>query len=367
MSVVYVLEQGAFVQLEGARLVVTKQREELRSVRLEEVEQLAIMGHVSLSPPAIRALLRRGIDTVFLTRSGTFVGRLTSGFSKNILLRRAQHGRFSEPAFVLPTARNMITGKIANQRRLLARAQRKRPSPKLAKALLALRLAEEGLRAESAQAPKSEGDLSSALDRLRGVEGHASASYFGVFDELLRAPGIEWTGRKRRPPPDPANVLLSFGYTLIGNLMSGLTEQAGFDPFLGVMHAPEYGRPSLSLDLIEELRPLLVDATAIMVLNRREVALNDFEILPIDGESPVEDAWAAEEGDEAVASVRPLIFRKEGIVKWLAAMERRLSEQAYYAPRKERLTYRQIMREQVYRLARAVEGSDAYDAFVGSD
>ncbi|MBI4820414.1 MAG: CRISPR-associated endonuclease Cas1 [Deltaproteobacteria bacterium] len=370
MSVVYVLEQGAQVQVSGGRLFVARGRDELRSVPIEEVEQLALMGNVSLTAPATRALLRRGIDTVFLTRSGSFVGRLTTGFSKNILLRRAQHQRFADPAFALPIAKRIVAGKIANQRRVLARAQRKRASDPLAKALVSLRLAEEKLREELRPRPGSElgaANTEGELDRLRGVEGHASAIYFGVFGELVRAPGIEWSGRKRRPPPDPINVLLSFGYTMLGNLISGQSEQAGFDPYFGVMHTAEYGRPSLSLDLIEELRPLLVDSTAIMVLNRKEIGKVDFEILPVDGESPVEDAWASEESDEAVAAARPLIFRREGVVKWVSALERRLSEVAYYEPRKERMSYRNIIKEQVYRLARAVEGQDEYDAFVGSE
>jgi hypothetical protein len=90
---------------------------------------------------------------------------------------------------------------------------------------------------------------------------------------------FSFTTRTRRPPRDPVNAMLSFGYTLLGTLMESAILRVGLDPMLGVFHTPEYGRPSLMLDLIEEFRPVVVDALALRVVNRREVAAEDFEEL----------------------------------------------------------------------------------------
>lgn len=357
MSVVYVTEQGALVAVKAGRLIVRRGDAVLRELRVDEVQQLALLGSVALSARATRVLLENHIDTVYMTLGGRFLGRLSNGLSKNILLRRSQHQRLSDPVFALRLAKAVVRAKVANQRRLLQRAQRRQPSQELARALASIRAALERV------------ELASDLDQLRGIEGQVAAEYFGVFGSLLKAPGITFTTRKRRPPPDPVNLLLSFGYTMIGNVMQGLCEQAGFDPYVGALHAVSYGRPSLSLDLIEELRPLIVDTTVLAVLNRREITPADF--IDLEPGAEVEDAWpeAGEEDEGDSTSSRPertLIFQRTGVLKWVTAMERRMTDSTYYPPRNAVLSYRQIMREQVYALARTIEGGDEYQGFVAS-
>lgn len=166
-----------------------------------------------------------------------------------------------------------------------------------------------------------------------------------------------------RPPPDPVNILLSFGYTIPLNTLLGQVEQAALDPYLGALHAPEHGRPSLPLDLMEEFRPVLVDAVVLNVLNHKAIGPRDF--VPTEAAAaPVEEAWAREEaGDSGEAPRRTLLLRPEAATCWITAMERRLGERAWYAPRQERLSYRQILREQVYSFARFLKGEDKYRPF----
>jgi CRISPR-associated protein Cas1 len=290
-----------------------------------------------------------------MTAGGAYLGKLSSGRSHNIELRLAQFQRFSDPDYLLDLARRHVRGKLANMRALLGRSHRADPSSPLPRALVALRRAQEQLGSAA------------TLDEIRGYEGHGSAEYFKVFGTLLRNPELPFERRLRRPPPDPVNILLSLGYTLLGNLVQGYTELVGLDPYLGALHAPERGRPSLALDLIEEWRPTVVDAAIVRVVNTREIQAADFARAG-DEEAPVEDQWEREEAERGeVEPTRRVAITQAGIRKWLTAYERRLAELAHYPRLDVRLSYRQIIREQVNLLARHIRGEEEYQPFIRRD
>jgi CRISPR/Cas system-associated endonuclease Cas1 len=114
------------------------------------------------------------------------------------------------------------------------------------------------------------------LEVLRGFEGQGAALYFGQLGKLIRNPAFHFTGRTRRPPRDPVNALLSFGYAVWGSIAETEVYRRGLDPMLGFLHQPAYGRPSLMLDLLEEFRPR-IDTLVLRVINRRQLGEDDFE------------------------------------------------------------------------------------------
>lgn len=260
---VYVTEQGANVGKDGHRIVVRKGRTPLASFPAASVDQVVLFGNVSVTPAALAYFLARGIDTVLLTAKGRYRGRLVGPEGKNIALRRMQFRIYEDEGFRLRFVRTLVNAKIHNMRALLQRAARRR----------GLKITEtvHRLKRLKDQIP----DITE-IDRLRGIEGAASAAYFGVFRELL-AP--EWTfdGRTRRPPKDAVNALLSFGYALLGTSVESAVYTTGLDPYLGFFHVVDYGRPSLVLDLMEEFRPIIVDSLVLNVVNHRLLTPDDFQ------------------------------------------------------------------------------------------
>lgn len=109
-----------------------------------------------------------------------------------------------------------------------------------------------------------------------GVEGDAAATYFSVFNELLRGSGFAFGGRVRRPPTDPVNALLSFIYSLITQECASALQGVGLDPFVGFLHKDRPGRVSLALDMLEEFRASWADRFVLTLINRRQVQLSDF-------------------------------------------------------------------------------------------
>ncbi len=345
MAILYVTDQGATLSKQGNRLVVEKQGRTLHWVHAFKVDQVILLGQVSLTPGAVAFLLEQGIDTVFLSYYGKYRGRLIAHLGKNIDLRRRQFTRLGDPDFRLAQAKTVVQGKLYNCRVLLRRLNRELQSEPVAAAL-------HRLRRLAAQAGEAD-----SLETLLGLEGGAAAAYFGCFPHLLRVPDMPFPARSRRPPRDPVNVLLSLGYTLLANALHTQVMVAGLDPYLGCLHSPDYGRPSLVLDLMEEFRPVLVDALVLSLVNHRIITPRDF-FRPEDQEPAAFDFAA-----EAVREGYPILLGHVGLKKFVTHFERRLSQKVFYLPRGERLTYRGVLLAQVRAFIRTLEEDAPYQPF----
>ncbi|MCI0489813.1 MAG: CRISPR-associated endonuclease Cas1 [Blastocatellia bacterium] len=266
MATLYITEQGAMLRKEQNRLVVECDGAQLAEIHAFKVERVVIFGNAQLTTQVISFLLASGIDTAFLTQHGRLKGRLAPIASKNVPLRVQQYERTRDAGFALEMARRIVSAKISNCAQMLSRHQRNHPECDLSTETA--QLARFGHRATQA----------TAIGSLLGLEGQAAAVYFQGFARMLRRQ-LNFKKRTRRPPTDPVNSLLSFGYTLLYNEAISASVSAGFDPYLGFYHAVHYGRCSLALDLMEEMRPLTADRLALNLVNREIVKPEDFRKL----------------------------------------------------------------------------------------
>jgi CRISPR-associated protein Cas1 len=362
MAVAYVVEQNAAVSCEGERLVVKKGGTLLHALHLFKLDQLVLFGNVLLTPLAMARLLRDEIDTVFMTRSGRYRGRLQPPHSKNITLRCEQFSRMGREDFCLKTARAIVAGKLGNLRTVLQRLNRSRDGLALEDHILNVkRLAEKTATAAD-------------LDTLRGLEGRGAVLYFEGFARGFIAEGVEFRKRVRRPPTDPVNALLSLGYTLLFNTVLAAVSMVGFDPYLGCLHAVEYGRPSLALDLMEEWRPVIVDTLVLSVFNLKTLTPADFtrgagaaeELADDEAGDPVEESGAGGEGPEpSAAAPLPVRLTDAGFRKFITQFERKMNQEVSYPLTGQQFSYRDCIREQVRHFARYVRGEeDVYQPFV---
>ena len=125
------------------------------------------------------------------------------------------------------------------------------------------------------------GDAAS-YDTILGHEGTATREYFQAWRSII---GQSWgfASRERRPPPDPVNAMLSFGYTLLVQEAIAALEMAGLDAAVGFLHRARWGRPCLALDLIEEFRPVIADAMVLRCLSTGIVRYEEFDTTPDQG------------------------------------------------------------------------------------
>ena len=260
----YLMEQGSVLGKEDERFVVRKEGAVLRKIPALKVDQILVFGNVQITTPAMQFCLREDIPIFLLSSRGRFYGVVESFATDKVLLHRDQFARVADPAFILQVARQLVRGKIANCRTLLLRASRRLSVKESARAA-----------AEDLQTLVERLEGAESVEVLRGLEGAAAARYFAIWPQLV---GEAWgfSGRKRRPPPDPVNSLLSFGYTLLFYNTYALVRAQGLHPHVGFYHALRPGHPALISDLMEEFRAPLVDATVLALIHRNQVTPDDF-------------------------------------------------------------------------------------------
>ena len=324
---VYVQEQGAYVSLSGDNIVVKRQSGDKQKIRLIDISALVLFGNVQASTQTIRTLCNRGIPICYLSYGGWFYGLTTGSTSRNVDLRIHQHNTYKSKSLLLSIAREIVSGKIKNCATLLRRNGK--PQPKSV-------LDEMCALAQKSKTAKN-------YNTLLGLEGLAARLYFGAFQTMLRGDmnTFYFQGRNRRPPKDPVNTILSFLYALLTREMTTTVSLVGFDVYLGFLHTPHHGRPSLALDLIEEFRPLIADSVCISIINNGVVSKSDFIITPFG-----------------------VNLNADGRRKVIEAFENRLNSTIHHKLLGYSASYRRIMETQARLLARHISGEiPAYPPF----
>lgn len=326
MRALYVTEQRAVIRKTSDRLVIEKNHKVLLEVPCLNLETVLIYGNVQVTTQALVEMLDHGIELAIFSLNGQLRGQLTPPKARNVPLRMRQYEVARSEAESLALARELVRAKIENSAAVLRRFRANHPEALPAAAVAEVERAAAGI------------DRISSLDALRGIEGTAAARYFEAFEALVPAE-LGFAGRNRRPPRDPVNALLSFGYVLVGNEIQALLDGMGFDPYLGFYHQLDYGRPSLALDLLEEFRAPLVDRWSAALLNRGLLRSADFARTPDGG----------------------LLLQREALKRFFPAYEEEVDTP--FAVDGEPLSFRQLFRRQAERLARALTAGEPYRGF----
>jgi CRISPR-associated protein Cas1 len=319
----YVQSAGARIGKRGEELVIELRDGTKETAQIGNTSHVALFGNVQISTQAVQELCARGITVSYLSSGGWLYG-ITRGMDhKHVALRRAQFDAAADPERCLRLARRLVSVKIRNCRTMIRRNAEPVPAHSLD------RLRELIDAADSA----------ASLDALLGLEGTAARIYFDALRAMLRPPdephrlAFDFESRNRRPPRDPINALLSFGYALLAKDVAVTLIAVGFDPYLGFYHQPRYGRPALALDVMEEFRPLIVDSVVLAAVNTGAIKA---------------DAFIRRGG---AVSLTP-----SGRTSFLRAYERRMEELVSHPIFGYRISYRRILEVQTRLLARHLAG-----------
>lgn len=342
-NVLYITTPETFLTLDGENVVIKKEDEQGASTStrlpLHNLENIVCFTWQGASPALMGACADRNIGLTFLTPNGRFQARVTGRVKGNVLLRKKQFEWSEKEAQSIPVAQSFLLGKISNSRKVLERAIRDHAILIDVESLTgASNFMKETLKA--IPFCKNIGDL-------MGFEGSAAKIYFGVFDQLIlqQKEDFRFKERSRRPPLDNMNSLLSFLYTLLTNEVSSSLETVGLDPYVGFLHQDRPGRPSLALDMMEELRPVFADRLALSLVNRKQITGKGFT---------QKESGGILMDDET---------RKAVLVAW----QEKKKEEIIHPYLKEKIPFGLIPHVQAMLLARHLHGDlDAYPPFFWS-
>jgi CRISP-associated protein Cas1 len=328
MTTLYLVKQGMALRKEQGRFFVQagsegKSAREVE-VPIREVERVLVFGNIQLSTAVIGVCLEEQIPVVFLSQMGSYKGHLWSSEFCDLKLQGRQFRLFEDEAFQEKMARQLVQGKLWNCKQLLLKLRRSRDVPMLSEAIAGI---------DRDWAAVGATTVGVDLNVLRGYEGSAAARYFPAMGQLITNEGFSLTGRSRRPPKDPVNSLLSFGYTLLFNNVLSVILAEGMSPYLGNLHRSERNEPHLAFDLMEEWRSVIVDSLVIKLVNQKVLRPTDFTYPNV------------EEGVYLEGAARRVFLKH---------FEERISTPVSHPDVQGQVSYRRAIQLQVLRYKRAV-------------
>ena len=376
--VIYVKTQGARIVKEGKHLLVKKEGTIYHTLFTYKLDQVVIFGSVEITHRALAQLMRHGIDTVFLTSNGRYVGRIAPPETKNVFLHRRQYGLLDDPVFGLKFARSIVSGKLANMATILMRIKRTKKD------------SVAGQNAQAIQVLLEKIEAVDSVDSVRGYEGRGSALYFEGFARGF-VQDMGFRRRVRRPPTDPVNSVLSLLYTFLMNRVYAAVRIAALDPYPGFLHSLDYGRYSLVLDLMEEFRSIIVDTLTLSLFNLKILQPEDFIIekpgptdlttapsqtVPDVSKDPIGLISFDETNEElfdlpeqridagtidatAPTGKYPVKLKGDAFKRVIEAFEKKLTTSFYYPPAGRKLTYGDAIIYQAGHCRKVIEGEVA--------
>lgn len=271
-NTLYLTQDDLYLYREGETIVIEKKKEKVLQLPIHNLEGIVIFSHTAVTPQVLELCSSHNVHVSYISHTGKFLVKIQNPIHGNVILRRDQFRLAEDEEESIRIARNLVTGKIFNSRIVLQRLVR-----------------DHGDDVDKDSIAAVIGSLQHTLNylynvdsfqELLGKEGDSAKQYFSVFNQLIRnkEETFIFRGRSRRPPLDEVNALLSYFYVLLSHEMGAALETVGLDPQVGFYHQARSGRLSLALDMIEELRPYLVDRFVLSLINNRQVRKSDFEI-----------------------------------------------------------------------------------------
>jgi CRISPR-associated protein Cas1 len=246
MSTIYLTKHGTVVSKDGGKICIKTQEGNMKHIPSSYSTCLVVMAHTQISHAAIIEILSSGGSIIYLDSQGELLGELgRSNINKRHLIR--QMVVFVNNDKKIELARYFAYEKIMAQRSILRLKNKELRNMGLEKVAEKLYCLAKNVHHQL------------TINKIMGIEGLASKEYFEVFNLLYSDTCFEWNGRNRRPPLDPINSMLSFGYCLLEKDVRRALSVRGLETSIGYLHSLDLRKDTLVFDVMEKFRPLIVD------------------------------------------------------------------------------------------------------------
>ena len=323
MPLLFVNDNHVNVGIEGNRCYAKYKDGMKKSIPIETLDGITIMGQAEVTSHCIQYCLTKGIPLSYYSKGGSYFGRLISTGHVNVERQRMQCSLYQTP-FAIELSKKLIKAKIKNQYVVLRRYEKSKNI-------------QESEWAKMIKICRMKVEQTEKISEIMGYEGQAAKAYFKGLSKIIDREFI-FHGRNRRPPKDEFNSMISLGYSIIMNELYGTIEEKGLNPYFGFMHTDKEKHPTLASDMMEEWRAVIVDSTVMGMINGHEIHKDDFQV---NMDTP------------------GCYLTKEGMRKFIAKLEKKFqTEVKYLGYISYPVTFRRAITLQIENLVRAIENQD---------
>lgn len=300
-----------------------------KSFPIEQVQEIHAFGELNLNKRLLEFLCQKEILVHFYNRNGYYIGTFyprehyNSGY---LVLKQAEH--YLDPSKRLFFARRFVEGGIANMLQVLRYYIRRG----FEKPLIPIY--------ESVISHLERLDHAERIEQLMQIEGKARQLYYRSFDMILGNEDFHFGERTRRPPRNRINALISFGNSLLYTAALSEIYKTHLDPRIGFLHAANFRRFSLNLDVAEVFKPILVDRLVISLIQKKVLQAKDFE-----------------------RKLGGIYLKVKGCKAFIEAWENKLSTTLYHRGLKRNVSYRRLIRLELYKIEKHLIGEKEYEPF----
>ena len=291
-----------------------------RALPIEQVDKIHIFGEVDLNTNLLNYLTKYGLELNFYNYHGYYSGTYyprKKNVSGYVIVNQAQHYSNTDKRMYL--AKSFIDSAAHHILRNLRKYKE-----------------ETQIYIEKIESEREKINNASFVEELMGAEGRMRKNYYAAFNSILKN-GFEFNKREKRPPTDPINAMMSFGNSLMYTTVLGEIYKTQLDPTISFLHQPSTKRFSLSLDIAEIFKPLIIDPIIFNMVNNRMIKKSDFN---------------EEEGI--------CFLNEDGKKKFVKFFEQRMETTIKHRQLKRKVSYRMLIRLECYKLIKHFINDEKY-------
>ncbi len=316
----YITSDGEFTRNENT--IYFENKNGKTPIPVEKIYSVYIFGAVNVSSQALRLFSMKEVPVHFFSRneyfSGSFYPRKTK-LSGNVLVKQSEHYINKEKRIEL--AKKIVKGSVKNMERNLSRYDEEKSKKEIGEILEEL-------------------ETVGKVTEIMNVEARCRKEYYRAFDRILPK-NFEFSRREKQPPNNMANALISFGNSLMYGTCITEIYKTQLNPTVSYLHEPSDRRYSLSLDIADVFKPVIVDRAIFNLTNKGKIKEEDFR----------ED-------------VNKCLLNEKGKKKFLNQYEDTLNRTVKHRNLGRKVSYKKLVRMECYKLVKHVLGTKKYKPFV---
>ena len=324
---IYIFSDGKLERKQNTISFLSKENKR-KYVPVETISEFYVFGEMDLNKRTLEFLTQNEILIHFFNRYGYYIGSFyprehyNSGY---LILKQAEHYLDIQKRMIL--AKAFVKGACENMKKVLSYYERRVGG--LENAL------------NSIDKIASLIDEQNTTEELMAIEGNIREIYYGAFEEIIKSEEFSFDRRTKRPPQNRLNALISFGNSLMYVLALSEIYRTHLDPRIGFLHATNFRRFTLNLDVSEIFKPIFVDRLIFSLINKKQIQAKHFS-----------------------KEMNGVFLNKAGQKVFIEEWENKLRQTIKHSKLKRKVSNRTLVRLELYKIEKHLLEEQIYEPYI---